>query len=75
MMSQVSGEGKVELKFFLVFEKCSPNGVPSLPFYSLREGPGVHEKEKEEKKKEKKQGRREPWGYATLILHRRSCWS
>jgi hypothetical protein len=42
MSSQVSGEREVELKYLLlVFEFDLPSGVPSLPFYSSREGTGV----------------------------------
>jgi hypothetical protein len=51
-----------------VLKKSPPNGVPSLPFYRSREGPEVHEREKEEKKKEKKQRRREPRSYIVLLL-------
>jgi hypothetical protein len=66
MSSQVSGESEVELKCFSVVEEIDPpNGAPSLPFYRPREGPGVHERE--EQRKEKKQ-RRQPQGFAALLL-------
>jgi hypothetical protein len=55
--SQVSGEGKVELKCFKVlevFSKACPSRAPSISFYRSREGPRVHDKEREREKKEKK---------------------
>jgi hypothetical protein len=63
MISQVSSEGEVKLKCFLVAEctrKSSsplPIGAPSLPFYRTREGPRVNEREKEKKKEKKPRGR------------------
>jgi hypothetical protein len=37
-------------------QKKAPNGAPSLPFYRIREGPRVHERErgKEERKTKRK---------------------
>jgi hypothetical protein len=60
MRSQVSGE--VELKCLRLPGGLSggcPDGVPNLPFYRLKEGLGVHEREKE-KKKEKNRGEEGP---------------
>jgi hypothetical protein len=54
MRSQVSGE--VELKCLRLPGGLSggcPDGVPNLPFYRLREGLGVHERERRKRRKRK----------------------
>jgi hypothetical protein len=49
MSSQVSGEHEVELKYLSLVERDPPSGVPDLPFYRSREGPGVQERVRERK--------------------------
>jgi hypothetical protein len=51
MSSQVSGEHEVELKYLSLVERDPPSGVPDLPFYMSREGPGVQERVRERGKK------------------------
>jgi hypothetical protein len=68
MSSQVSGE--VELKCLRLLgglPRVSLDGVPRLPFYRPREGPGVHKREKGKEEREKTRGR-EPWCCVTLLL-------
>jgi hypothetical protein len=63
MRSYVSGEGEVGLKCF----RTLPDGASNLPFYRLREGSGVHEREKRGTEGREKLRGREPWGYAALL--------
>jgi hypothetical protein len=76
MMSQVSGECKLELKCFSAAEctrkSCGVlgcNEISSFLFYRPRERPGIHERKRKEGKEEReKQGRRRLRGRVVLLL-------